>query len=866
MNKIFTVSILLVFLFAGSNAQQKKIYLALDDHTDYMWSNDEEEYKQAFLKTLDYYIKLNDSTAGEPYPYQNKWNCDGSLWIYTYEKNRSAEEFNRLIRQIKDGKITFPLNISVGLYGIAPAEATLRSMYYSGTLERKYGIDLKLAYIMEDQVMPLGLSSLWAGSGAEYSWHGVCACATKVKNLKVDGIYRPHEIYWYKGLDDQKVLMKWNTISWDNMHLGGYAEAAIPSEAIAQSIKLMDDKNRYPYLISGAFGVGWDNLITLTNKYVSHARNLSTKDYQVIVSNEIDFFEEFDKKYGRDLPSETISYGTTEWGIGVASLAEVSASVKRSVEKLRAAEALYTFAALIDENFGSDLAESRMLAWNASGLYFEHDWTCDGTITRHDKALWQRKIANQLKAYVDTLYNRGISRLSKLILKEDTSNEMFYVFNPLGWKRTDYCDYIYNGPSDVRVIDNTTMQEVPFQFIFLKNKTYLRIMASEVPSMGYKVFKILPGRGNLKMENTGYYLNFSNFAETPFYKIVFAPDGAIRSLIDKTNPDREYVKSINGLYLNDMGTEEEVSYTSIRIENDGPVSMTLVAQSEKPFRHTTKLTLFRNIDRIELENYLTQNFGDNTVAYSFPINIAKPEIWHEEAGAVLKVRPQSQGGHYAEIFNRVDWIGINHFADISEPGTGMILSNRDAYFMKTGKSKTDSLDYTTPLIDILAAGRIDADINLGIPNQDGDSYFENFFAIKPYNGSFDATSSMKFSLEHQNPLIAAKITGTSSLYPGTNFSLFTISDPDILTWALKPSEEGIENGIVLRVWNTSREDRNCTISSSGKIESCNNITHIETDISGIKPEAGKITARIGHNRMQSFRIFLNKKDLALSIP
>jgi len=47
----------------------------------------------------------------------------------------------------------------------APLEATLRSMYFAGSLEKKYGLNLELAMSMEDQVMPLGLASLWAGSG-----------------------------------------------------------------------------------------------------------------------------------------------------------------------------------------------------------------------------------------------------------------------------------------------------------------------------------------------------------------------------------------------------------------------------------------------------------------------------------------------------------------------------------------------------------------------------------------------------------------------------------------------------------------------------------------------------------------------------
>jgi alpha-mannosidase len=36
-----------ILLAASAVAQQKRIYIAPDDHTDYMWTGDEEAYRQA---------------------------------------------------------------------------------------------------------------------------------------------------------------------------------------------------------------------------------------------------------------------------------------------------------------------------------------------------------------------------------------------------------------------------------------------------------------------------------------------------------------------------------------------------------------------------------------------------------------------------------------------------------------------------------------------------------------------------------------------------------------------------------------------------------------------------------------------------
>ncbi len=93
-----------------------------------------------------------------------------------YEKNRSAAQFNKLIDQIRSGQITVPYSPLIVTYGAVPAEAALRGMYYAGDLERRYNLDFDMAISVENQTLPLGLSSLWKGAGAKYCWHGVCDC------------------------------------------------------------------------------------------------------------------------------------------------------------------------------------------------------------------------------------------------------------------------------------------------------------------------------------------------------------------------------------------------------------------------------------------------------------------------------------------------------------------------------------------------------------------------------------------------------------------------------------------------------------------------------------------------------------------
>ena len=121
------------------HAEPKRLYIANDDHTDYMWTADAETYAGVFVDMLDYYLALADATEKNPAPYQSRFNCDGSYWLWTYERRKSPAEFQRLIARIKDGHISAPMTALVSCYGGQPAEAVLRGMSFAGQLERRHG-------------------------------------------------------------------------------------------------------------------------------------------------------------------------------------------------------------------------------------------------------------------------------------------------------------------------------------------------------------------------------------------------------------------------------------------------------------------------------------------------------------------------------------------------------------------------------------------------------------------------------------------------------------------------------------------------------------------------------------------------------
>lgn len=838
--KYVLVAALIMVTLSASASAQRRFYISPDDHTDYFWIADDVTYRQAFLNMIDFYLNKMDETQNNPSDQQMRWNCDGSLWMWEYEKHRTPQQFDRMMSRVRDGHMSVAMNALVLSQGGSPTEAVLRGMYYPGLIERRHNVQFPTAIAMENQTLSYGLPSLWAGSGAKYSWKGVCNCATGVNGLN----NRDREIYYCGGRDGSKILMKWNSQFTTNQSFGGYAEAFNPMQTINFAETNATFQSKYPFPAIGAFGRGWDDIEYKSDEFVTIAQQNTTPSRRIIVSNQEDFFRDFEANFGAGLETHAAAYGN-EWDALTASLAEVSSRVKRSTEKLRSADALAALVSMNSPTFMNSRVAARDKAMLNMGLYFEHDWTADGGISRTRRGNWSRSVEQEITSYVDSLYDDARTELGKQISR--TSNEQrFFVFNPLSWTRTDFADIPLKLAYRVSVFDVANGQEVPSQVVRFGNNRVLRILAAGIPSVGYKVYEIRPGRSQTFADAAS---TTGATVENAFYRVTLAGDGAITSLVDKTRGSRETVRNIGGKVLNDIGGNRSGVVT---VENAGPVSVTLRAVSASPVAHTTRVTLYRDSDRIDVSNEITQNFSDlKTWSYSF--NISSPDMWHEEVGAVIRGKLLASGGHYSPRNARYDWLTMNHFADMTDAAGsfGVTLSNWDDQFMRLGNSDREVLDTTTPQINVLAGGQIDGP-TLGILNQGGDRYFMQRFALWTH-GAYDQTASMKLALEHQNPFATGMIDGLgvqARPYPAGSFSFLSVSNPNVLLWALKPAEDGIGRGLVARVWNHGNAGT-YSMSLAQPITSAERLTHIETTIAPAAISAGSLNATINQQQIQT---------------
>lgn len=792
-------------------AQQREVFLAPDDHTDYFWTADDLTYRQYFGDMIDYYLNLSDQTDNRASDLQSRWNLDGSLWFWEYERTRPQAQVDRLVARLRSGHFSMPLNPLVVSMGGAPAEAVLRGMYYAGRLERRYNLRFPMAVTMENQTQPLGLAQLWAGAGCRYSWKGICACASVVPDASI----RDHEIYKYTGTDGSSVVMKWNSQPASNQAMGGYAEARFPAEVtdyVTVNAPFNGFATRYPYRVIGAFGYGWDDAFTTSSIFVDTVPALNNASRRVRISNQVDFFQRFEQVHGfNTLPAESLSYGN-EWDLHCASLAETSSRVKRALARLRPAEALAAIVSRHQPAFMTGRESARDQAFMNLGLYWEHNFGMDdrGPPQVAARIAWQNTLADGIDAYVNQLHADARSALAALI-PTPAGVTRFAVVNPLSWSRTDFADLPYAGPANVSVIDLLSGRALPAQLISGATdptvpSRALRVLVPGVPSLGYRVLEIRPGSTSFPQVASTTPTAAGITIQSDLLRVQLRPSGVLSSVLDRAR-SVELVDPAPARGINDLGGP--LAAGSISIDSAGPVSITVRTQSTSPLPHSTWVTLYRHTDRVDIVNRIEQNF-EATQAWQFPFLVASPVLRHEEVGAILTAKLASQAGpwgpagHYATRAARYDWLTLNHFANLSSnaTGAGVTLSNADCFFVRLGNSTVSSLDSTSAKLTVLAGGR-GLGSNAGLTGQGGAQSFLQRFAIKGH-AAFNQAQSMRTALEHQTPLVTVPVSGPASapLDPLAD-SFLLIDSPDVIAWAVKPAEDDPNQSVAIRLWNLS---------------------------------------------------------------
>jgi len=824
------------------------LYLANDDHTDYGWNDTTDAYDAAMLSELDYYLDQVDATAGDAEIEQARFSADCWWYLRLYEDNRSDEDFSRLIDAMRSGHVTVPLNPFVTLYGVLPTEAAIRAGYYPGRVERAHGVSFRIGLDMENTTIPWGLASIWPGSGAPYSWKGICACAEIAPWED-----RTEEVFQWEGPDGQTVLMKWYQIH-NNASWGGYAEARnhLNQGGLQEIFDAFD--GRAPGLpITGIFGGGWDDVEYTTDEFVQVAAewNVSHPDDPVVVSNEVDYFEALEA-HRDELATLRGSWGN-EWDLWPLSMAEHTSSLRRAMERLRAAESLATLAAWADPAAWPAWQRSLDAAFVSYWMYVEHTWGRAGAVTlesvRDHKLAWAADTADR----VDGVLAEAGAAVGALF-ETPADETRFAAWNPLGFARDEVLDLPVAWTGNERVVDVATGEELPSQAF----GGALRVLVRAVPALGYRVLRVDSGVAPAAIPAAATV--DERTLESERYRVTLSSAGAVESLVDRAHGDREAVRRVNGHSFNDLGAPDGAVFDALDV---GPVSATLRATLAGSPAREVRVTLFAGLDRVEIDDRILENTSSpQYVRFGFEVEGA--QLRFEEVGAIARPGMVAEGGDF-QPGARVDLVTLNHFVDASNDDHGVTLSSADGWAMRFADSTPTDFDLSDPAVSI---AWIDNPASAEIREQGGATSFAQRYAVRPHDGGWDGPSAMRMALAHQNPLVAIALpAGQAGPLTQPTWSLVSVSPDNVLVWALKPAEEGGERGVVLRLWELAGEETTATIDLLPFRPLAAHATSlIETDRQELVLDGARVTRTLAPQALDTIRFVPSELDGELPPP
>jgi alpha-mannosidase len=620
-----------------------------------------------------------------------RFSMDGSWNLQQLLKTRPASKRDEILDLIRTGKMAMPAQCCNLLTGYASLETLYRSLYESKALSKQYGLPFEYANITDVPTYSGSYPSILASSGVKY-W--VAAANNYRAPLLFHEKWNEKSPFWWQGPDGGKVLVWY---SW--AYLQVQTLFGLPPElaAVRESLPIYlqaYSKATYKPDVALIYGTQVENtdLFPSTATFASEW-NKSCAYPKLNYATFPDFFHYVEQHYGKDLPIYK-GDGGPYWEDGIGSDAYFAAEDRQNQNRALSAEILSTVTHAVDANLNPPAGLLNDI-WRNIILFSEHTWLSYNSIVQpnHEEAVKQLRVkddrAERAAVEIEDVMNRSLSQLADQIhIPADT----LVVFNSLNWRRDALVETdLFENP---RLTDLTTQQDVPLQILYEKEMfLHVRFLAKDLPSVGYKCFRIEYG----KQARAKQPVLTERTIENSFYKITLAEEsGSVSSIYDKqlrrelvaaNNPYKfgQYVYVTGGDRNTAAGTWQTVlAYGGTKIIKSfltlPNAELSVHAASNGKFLRTdhqpwgssilltsstvntpdieTEILLFDKEKKIEFRYRLHKNYttAKEGVYFAFPVALAAPAFAYAPQQGWLDPSHDLMKGASLEWFSVQHWM------------------------------------------------------------------------------------------------------------------------------------------------------------------------------------------------------------------
>jgi len=488
----------------------------------------------------------------------------------------------------------------------------------------------------------------------------------------------------------------------------------------------------------------------------------------------------------------------------------------------------------------------------------------------NDNIMKQLKLSElQLKRLFRNSLNYFIKKLdTSTISKEDTP---VIILNPLSWERTSIGKISLPEKIKGFTLLNQNAEKILYQKDKINEKNNLYVfLVKNIPSIGCKLYSIRQNQPS-NQEQPKLKSKKSNelSIENDALKLSFK-DGKLVAIFNKK--DKNELKS-NGIYSigdlrihNDRGDGYFIGrigktfymYDSqLEILEDGPVRTVIKLSAKlkckrkilfKPINEITQFIIIPNTGetRIDFITKFCNKTRNMRIQACFPIQISNPTIRSEIPYGFIQRDIQPKIGkswgeinkhfeHYDRIKPVINWMDFSDYK--KKKGVSIInygnpeyeiSKNKDSCFLTLMRSTGFLANIIYGTVPAIAGPFYRMPKAYAIGNQ---TFRYSLFL---HNGDFINNFIAKKAQSINIPLIVRKTKHNKGKL-GSNFSLFSIKPENFLVSAIKNPEDG-NNGIIIRLLETSGKKSKGTIKFNQKIKNVKKINLLEIPIEEIKIE------------------------------
>lgn len=831
------------------------------------------------------YCKLTDTWDKES---QFRWTVETSEPMASWIRNAPKEKVDELIARIKEKRIELgAIHNSVNTEMLSPE--FMARLFYT---PNRYVVDLlgieprKLALLDDVTGLTRSLPLYTKEAGLQYFFHGYNNLEVQLKPAASNPFFK-----WLSP-DNDKNNMTWFQSTWYHctVHSGDFAEGNM---SVVQNFLKKYEEMNWPLSCVMAREC-WDfSLPVFDNSIIIKNWNKIWEYPKVVNATMTMFFEDGISQikpedtyvFDKDAPNSWVDQHYADFN--------TTSKARMLSNKLTEIETFGSFASASGAK--GSIWDYTWAAINNLLNFAEHTMgaSCEGaiqapvTLKNTEGSLecyyeteysMHRAFVGDAKTYIDKAGNKVKQQFDGLI--KTSADNTLAVFNPLAFERTDVVR-LEQSNSEFYLIDNVSGAIVPTQKMPDGSTIFV---ASDIPSMGYKTYKVMEGK---LQENSKTLMVGENELENRFYKVIFdTKTGCISSILDK-ELNKELVDAKSdykvGEYIYNYVTDKEENY---RIESaelsstkgavSAVMSSNIKAKGMKAMQQM--VILYNNIKRIDFvidmdkapsmtrhEDYRTSyKWGKESVYFAFPFNVPDFTIKHDLPGTVVEpITDQSEGSttsHY----------GIQSFSDVSGSDFGITLATAECGLIEYGYPR-----HTQQMINESILKKPEKSYLFLYPmtnwfftnNQvDQRGKTKMTWSISSHKGNWFKGKAYVKGQEISHPLTAdflekSNVTGR---LPSDKSSFVQINKPNIAISTIKPAEIN-GSGYILRVNEVCGQKTEVTISLPflKKIDKAQETSLIEVDKGiPVKINGNALTFTINGFGLKTIRILSGDRPAA----